>query len=127
MTYKDIIIKGKSGEYNQLKKTMWVYEQVELKQAGLKINSDSMGSEDGIKTLQAKGHVVFRYGDIYAESAEAKYFINTKQVILSGKPRAWQNHDEIVGDIIRIDLKLKKVITQGSAKIKVSDETLRNN
>jgi len=125
VTQRDIVLKSPRALYDKAKQVIQLLDNVELTHVELHLTCDeatAFGDEDKV---EAVGHVHYTYRDIVGDADRAVYDMNKQTIVLTGSPTTRQGEDQLVADTVIVDLKRKKVITQGKAKVKLSVDKLK--
>lgn len=120
----DMVIKSKEALYKSHTQKISVKDDVVLKHRQLTVTSKELIHDIPQQKLIANGAVKLTINDIRAESEQAEYFIKSKQMILSINPHAWQNHDEVTGLTLMLDLIRNQFVSTGKSKLRLSADTL---
>jgi lipopolysaccharide transport protein LptA len=120
----DIILKGKKAHYSSDKSEVTVEGDVSLRQKKLFLTCEHLTHHIDEGKIVVNEAVKFQSDSIKAEAGQAEYFINSKQMILSKNPKAWQNQDEVAGTTLTLDLINNRFTSTGRSKLRLSAETL---
>ncbi len=74
-----------------------------------RILGDVMESFDGGKRIKVTGNVRIFHGETRAQCQTAEYLADEKKVVLTDQPMAWQNNDELRGEVIELHLQDRKI------------------
>lgn len=121
----DIVLKSPRALYEKAKQIIHLLDHVEITHNELRMTCDkavAFGLEDRV---DATGHVHYTYKDIVGDADRAEYDMNEQVIVLTGSPITRQGEDQLVAETVIVDLKSKKVITKGKAKVKLSVEKLK--
>ncbi len=121
---QDVTITGAHATYNQAKSNIIIFDNVCIKKGKMQVFCDQVKANNNKGLITALGNVRFTIAAIKGQANKAVYNINTKKIILTGKPTAQKNNNKLTGDLITIDLKTEKIVTRGSAKIIFTEGSL---
>lgn len=125
VTQGEIVLKSPRALYEKAKQIIQLLDGVHITHNELKMTCDSataFGLEDKV---DAVGRVHYTYKDIVGDADRAVYDITKQTIVLTGSPITRQGEDQLVAEMVIVDLKSKKVITKGKAKVKLSVEKLK--
>ncbi|MDQ7053681.1 MAG: OstA-like protein [candidate division KSB1 bacterium] len=74
-----------------------------------RILGDVMESFDGGKRIKVTGNVRIFHDETRAQCQTAEYVADEKKVVLTDQPVAWQNSDELRGEVIELHLQDRKI------------------
>lgn len=84
-------------------------------------NSSDASREGSVERLIAIGNVLVNQGkQKYASSDRLDYTESTGIAVLTGKPRAWENNNQVIGTKIELFLREGRSVVYGSRKRRVS-------
>ena len=72
--------------------------------------------DQGVKFIQASGHVKTWWKDRYAEAEEGLYDDLAQTIVLTGSPKTWQDENMLKGEKIIYDLAQDKVLVEGGVE-----------
>jgi lipopolysaccharide export system protein LptA len=70
-----------------------------------------------IRTVEARGNVRIRKGEIVATGEEATYEAGTGVAVLTGKPKVWRGQDVVAGDRITLYLAEDRSLVEGARAV----------
>ncbi len=112
----DVTIVSEFGTYFQLEQKVILTGKVKVKRESMLLTCDKAIAYGGEGRIEVTGNVVFTYGDIKGAAGMGTYDRRAQTVRLSGRPKVWQNRDELTGNVIQVDIQRSKVITYGAAR-----------
>ena len=118
----DALITSKRADYTHSKQLISFKDDVSLVKGPIQVKSQTLEAYNLTDQIKAKGDVSFVYQDLEGQADRAIYSINKEILVLSGHSKARQGKDKISGEKIVIDVKHKRIVTQGRAKIKISGD-----
>ncbi len=125
VTQRDIVLKSPRALYDKAKQTIELLDGIELIHNELRLTCDSATAFGQQDKVEAIGHVHYTYRDIIGDADKAVYDMTKQTIVLTGSPVTRQGEDQLVAETVIVDLKRKKVTTQGKAKVKLSVDKLK--
>jgi|GEM_PF-1113115 len=114
--HRDVTLAGSRAIYFKTLQKVIITGNVTVKRQAMTMACDTVTSLVLEDKIEVSGNVQFMSGDIHGTAGLGVYDHKTQIIRLSGNPKVWQNRDELIGKLITVDFRHRKVVTNGGAR-----------